>query len=163
MVRSARESATTAWFVAMLLVVVMLVMVVVVVVVAVEMVVVVVRVCVVVLLGVLSMRRAAVIGKSIPDGTNQLAPRSSVIRTRRLTVRSLSRRSPSSPDDFFTQQREKNETIVKIFRDPCENFETVIGFFLTCGKKGFICLRIVESSSFKPDSDIGRARFELSI
>lgn len=34
-----------------------------------------VRVCivVVVLLGVLSMRRAAVIGKSIPDGTNQLA------------------------------------------------------------------------------------------
>lgn len=37
-----------------------------------------VRVCVVVvvLLGVLSMRRAAVIGKSIPDGTNQLALRS---------------------------------------------------------------------------------------
>ncbi|KYM92409.1 hypothetical protein ALC53_00864 [Atta colombica] len=42
-----------------------------------------VRVCVVVLLGVLSMRRAAVIGKSIPDGTNQLALRSTVIRTRR--------------------------------------------------------------------------------
>lgn len=41
-----------------------------------------VRVCVVVLLGVLSMRRAAVIGKSIPDGTNQLALRSTVIRTR---------------------------------------------------------------------------------
>jgi len=52
-------------------------------------VVVVVVVCVVVLLGVLSMRRAAVIGKSIPDGTNQLAPRFSVIRTRELTVRSL--------------------------------------------------------------------------
>ena len=42
-----------------------------------------VRVCVVVLLGVLSMRRAAVIGKSIPDSTNQLALRSTVIRTRR--------------------------------------------------------------------------------
>lgn len=47
------------------------------------------RVCVVVLLGVLSMRRAAVIGKSIPDDSNQLAPRSSIIRTRGLTVRSV--------------------------------------------------------------------------
>lgn len=45
------------------------------------------RVCivVVVLLGVLSMRRAAVIGKSIPDGTNQLALKYSVIRIRRRT------------------------------------------------------------------------------
>jgi len=58
MARSARESASAAWLVAMVVVVM-------------------VRVCVVVLLGVLSMRRAAVIGKSIPDGTNQLAPRSS--------------------------------------------------------------------------------------
>lgn len=45
-----------------------------------------VRVCivVVVLLGVLSMRRAAVIGKSIPDGTNQLALKY-IIRIRRRT------------------------------------------------------------------------------
>lgn len=75
-----------------------------------------VRVCVVVLLGVLSMRRAAVIGKSIPDGTNQLALRSTVIRTRRLTVR---RRAPrdsslSSRESRESERRGKRSVVKKV-------------------------------------------------
>jgi len=72
-----------------------------------------VRVCVVVLLGVLSMHRAAVIGKSIPDGTNQLALRSTVIRIRRLTVRHRRRRrrsrDGSSRESRVGEERERNE------------------------------------------------------
>lgn len=137
---------------------------------------------VVVLLGVLSMRRAAVIGKSIPDGTNQLAPKYTVIRIRRRTDGSAvtDLRDVSHLSSFYRDGSSSKFCVVEKRLEEHRKYEKYRkkgggprrkSFdrskhrrrFCSPEKEGTAVSLDIEFSSFESASDIGRARSELSI